>query len=51
VKGLLKAALFVLPFALVFLGIRWLSGGEAERWRDRVEPHCRAPWSASTRRT
>ncbi len=39
-RGVLKAALFALPFALVFLGIRWLSGGEAERWRDRVEPHC-----------
>ncbi len=39
-KSLLKAALFVLPFALVFLGLRWLRGDEAERWRERVLPHC-----------
>jgi hypothetical protein len=39
-RGLLKTALFVLPFALVFVGLRWLRGDEAERWRDRVLPHC-----------
>jgi hypothetical protein len=36
----LKAALFSLPFALLFLGIRWLGKGDAERWRERVEPFC-----------
>ncbi len=39
-KGLLKAALFALPFALVFMGLRWLRSDEAERWRERVEPNC-----------
>jgi hypothetical protein len=39
-KALIKAALFALPVVLVLLLLRWLSGGEAERWRDRVEPHC-----------
>lgn len=36
----IKALLVAAPFALAFLLIRWLSGGEAERWRDRVEPFC-----------
>ena len=39
-RGLLKAALFALPFALVLLGIRWLGRDEAERWRERVEENC-----------
>lgn len=40
-KALLKAALFAVPFVLVFLGIRWLGRDEAERWRERVEEHCK----------
>jgi hypothetical protein len=40
VKAAVKAALFALPFALVFLGIRWLGRDEGERWRDRVAGHC-----------
>lgn len=36
----IRVAVVVLPFAAVFLVIRWIGSGEAERWRDRVEPHC-----------
>jgi hypothetical protein len=39
-RAALRAALFALPFALLFLGIRWLGKGDAERWRDRVASHC-----------
>jgi len=35
-----RTALFLLPFALLFLGIRWLGKGDAERWRERVAPQC-----------
>lgn len=36
----IKCLVVAAPFVLAFLLIRWLSGGEAERWRDRVEPFC-----------
>jgi hypothetical protein len=39
-RAAVKAALFALPFVLVFLAIRWLGGDEAEGWRERVLPHC-----------
>ncbi len=39
-KALLKTALFAVPFVLILLGIRWLRGDEAERWRERVQEHC-----------
>jgi len=39
-KTTVRTALFVLPFALLFLGIRWLGKGDAERWRERVAPQC-----------
>jgi hypothetical protein len=42
VRGVLKAALVLVPLLAIFLGIRWVSGREAERWRARVEryvPH------------
>ncbi|MHC4931150.1 MAG: DUF1570 domain-containing protein [Planctomycetota bacterium] len=35
-RGLFKTAVVVLPFLLVFLGIRSCAGGEAERWRAQV---------------
>lgn len=34
-----RVVLVALPFAAVFLLIRWIGSGEAERWRERVEPH------------
>jgi len=40
VRVALKAALFALPFLALFLALRWLSGGEAERWLERVKPFC-----------
>jgi len=39
-KTTVRTALFVLPFALLFLGIRWLGKGDAERWRERVALQC-----------
>lgn len=39
-RAALKAALVLLPFLAVFLVIRWIAGGEAERWRKRVEAYC-----------
>jgi len=32
----LKAAVVLLPFVLIFVGIRACAGGEAERWRARI---------------
>ncbi|HEX5137473.1 MAG TPA: hypothetical protein VFY93_10900 [Planctomycetota bacterium] len=39
-KVAVRTALFVVPFALLFLAIRWLGKGDAERWRERVAPYC-----------
>ncbi|MHC4225234.1 MAG: hypothetical protein ACYSUN_14675, partial [Planctomycetota bacterium] len=35
-RGLVKTALVVVPFLLVFLGIRSCAEGESERWRTRI---------------
>jgi len=34
-----RVALVALPLAAIFLLIRWIGGGEAERWRARVAGH------------
>lgn len=39
-KAASRTALVLVPFAAAFLLIRWLAGGEAERWLDRIRPYC-----------
>ena len=43
-RAAFKAGVVLLPFLIVFLGLRACAGGEAERWRERaaeIEPDLR----------